>query len=175
MLADSKAADPSYNANNLDLLDGTKDATVELLAEVRIAAPSALPAKLDTLQPFEYKRMFVLDLEDEKQCRSFPCPYTKTSSEDFSPVPVVDKPGQWDAVVSAWRSAGKDCKPTEDAISLWKNVGLDELGWEAEKLHEGEFAWQMPEERLPELLNNFDSYYLWSPYLTTRPRPSSYT
>ncbi|KAH6972783.1 hypothetical protein BKA56DRAFT_620158 [Ilyonectria sp. MPI-CAGE-AT-0026] len=171
----SKAADPAYSANNRGLLDGTKDATVELLAEVSIAAPSALPAELDALQPFEYKRMFVSDVEDENKRRSFPCPYTKTSSEDFSPVPVAHKSGQWDAVVSAWRSAGEGCKPAEDAISLWKKVGLDELGWEAEKLHEGEFAWQMPKERLPELLDNFDSYYLWPPYLTPKPRPSSHS
>lgn len=113
--------------------------------------------------------MFVSDVEDETKSRSvFPCPYAKSSTRGFLPAPVVDRTGQWAAVVDAWREPRLKCKPDEDAISLWKGLGLGSLGWEPEKLHRDEFAWPSSGKPgpLPELLGNFDSFYLWPPYLS---------
>jgi len=118
---DDPNADPSSNANNEALLNGTKGGTTSLLAGVTISHPDPVLSTEDTTRAFNYIIMAV----ENADTVAFPNPLL------VSPAFEAEEPDttgqQWADVASKWKDRTGPVS-SADFVNLWKQIGMTMLG-----------------------------------------------
>ncbi|KAF3906714.1 hypothetical protein AA313_de0200109 [Arthrobotrys entomopaga] len=153
-------SDPSSNANNPGLLDGTKDGTTSLLTGVNITHPDPAPSSDDTTKPFDYVPMNVLNAATVK----FPDLLPMTSTFEAEEPNTTGQ--QWAHVASKWETPNGTVSSV-DFVNLWAEIGMGLLGWDPENVsREGGDNTLTGQAPTQELLKNIDGYLLWAPMMT---------
>jgi len=153
-------ADPSYNANNEALLNGTEGGTTSLLAGVTITHPDPVLSTEDTTEPFDYIVMAV----ENADTVAFPDPLPVTPAFEAGQPDTTGQ--QWADVASKWATPTGPVSSV-GFVNLWSRVGVNLLGWDPEKVSrkagDDALTGQAPAR---ELLKNIDGYLLWAPMMT---------
>jgi hypothetical protein len=76
---DDPSSDPLSNANNDELLQGTKDASVCLLNGVRIPRPKDKPAQKDIIKPYPYREFMLKQITPTR-------PFPPLETEDLTSI-----------------------------------------------------------------------------------------
>ncbi|KAK6524174.1 hypothetical protein TWF694_005834 [Orbilia ellipsospora] len=153
-------ADPSSNANNQDLLDGTKDGTTSFLTGVTITHPDPAISRDDTTKPFDYIVMNVSNADTVK----FPDPLPMEPTFEAEQPDTTGK--QWADVASKWATPSGPVSSV-DFVNLWTEIGTSILGWDPENVsRKGGDNTLTGEAPTQELLKNIDGYLLWAPMMT---------
>ena len=132
---------------------------------VVISVPAPLLSIADTTKPFDYRKFMVQEIENR-----FTFPALRANEKRFLPTPPDRPPPkqpskQWDYVRAAWENPGMGTQAPLDAVELWQQMGLSELGWDPEKVDPKKvrgLTGAMPVE----LVENLEDYYLWAPFLS---------
>ncbi|RDL32364.1 uncharacterized protein BP5553_08820 [Venustampulla echinocandica] len=157
--------DPRSHANDPSFLNGTTGGTTSLMCGVVITVPKPLISELDTTQPFNYQKFMVQEITG-----LFPFPVLPPNEARFLPAPPdVPPPGQsskqWADVRATWESPGYGAEAPLDAVNLWVQMGIEELGWSEAKLDDGKGN-KMTGRQPEALLKGLEGYYLWPPLLS---------
>ncbi|MCJ1434524.1 hypothetical protein MMC27_003893 [Xylographa pallens] len=152
--------DPSSNANDETLLNGTEGGTTSLLAGVTITHPSPVLSIEDTTQPFDYVAMEV----ENADTVVFPDLLPMTTAFEAEQPDTTGK--QWVNVASKWATPAGPVSSV-GFVNLWVEVGVNMLGWDPEKVTrkagDDALTGQAP---TGVLLKNIDGYLLWAPLMT---------
>jgi hypothetical protein len=148
------------------LLNGNGNTTVSLMCGVTISVPKALVSELDRTYPFNYQKFMVLEIEEVFEFPSLADNYSPFLPAKPDQPPPSTPSKQWDNVRTAWENPSMGDTAPPDAVKLWQNIGLSELGWDPAKVDDktGEtLSGQIPAD----LVKNLEDYYLWAPFLST--------